>query len=95
MYTITESVILGSTNTKESIKIILGEIVSSGISQEGLRFKIILSEGDIGFIISYLLQYYRDNCAPVSRVEIELAYYNGKFGKDVSLVIKTFEVKGN
>lgn len=89
--TLTESVILCSTKSVESINILLSIKGESEITQEGGRFNIILSEKDIGVVTSYLLQYYRDYCAPVSHVDIELAHQES-LGKDATLVIKATAV---
>lgn len=51
------------------------------------RFHVALSSNDMGLLAAYILQYYRDHCASVDHIDIELEH-DGCLGKDAVLVIR-------
>lgn len=52
------------------------------------RLHVSLSSNDMGLLAAYILQYYRDHCAPVDHIDIEVEH-GGSLGKDAVLVIRT------
>ena len=91
VYRLTQSVILLSPKGEDSVNILLNEKEESEITKDSSKLNILLSQKDIEFVISYLLQYYRDYCAPVSHIDIELVH-KGLLGQDATLVIKASDV---
>ena len=82
-----DCITIKSLTTIKSVNLIVSDLNNeSSIDIVNDKFKVIFSHGDIGYISSFLLQYYRDSYAPVSHVHIDITN-NGKIGTDGTLTI--------